>query len=98
MKKIYFNLNNSVLLTPLTGETKVTLHTTGDVLISQQTPSFSLPRKRSIILANTRCATLSRSPKGYNRTVKITLPIDQASEREFIKQIRHLFQAYEIGL
>lgn len=96
MRTIDFSLKNPVRITPLSGTTNVSVRTNGDVIISDSVPS-SQPRERSITIADTGKGTLSRSPKGLNRTVKITLPLMEASEMEFHRQVDLLFELARIN-
>lgn len=96
MRIIDFNLKKPVHITPLSGTTSVSVRTNGDVMITESLPS-SQPRERSITISDTGRGTLSRSPKGLNRTIKITLPLMEASEREFHHQVNLLFELARIS-
>lgn len=89
-KKINFPLLSSVRLSPISGETDVEITTSGNVLVSDYHPVR--PRgPRSIPIAKTRYGALSSSPKGNYVTLKVILPFDMASEREFHRQVEMLF-------
>ena len=91
-EKIEFPLLSSVRLTPLSGDTTVCLVTTGDVVITDQHPSGATPRPHSIPIARTERGLLSSSPKGFVFTLKVILPVELASEEEFLRQVRLLFE------
>lgn len=96
MRNINFPLNNPVRLTPVSGTTTVSVQTTGDVLVTEATESKT-HHERAIVMADSGKGTLSRSPKGLNRTVKITLPLQEASESEFHRQVDKLFEIVRLG-
>lgn len=89
MKQIEFKLTRPVRLAPISGNTDVTVRTSGDVLISEC--ECTDHRQRSIPITSTKRATLYRSPMGLNHTVKIILPCDMATEHEFQRQLTMLF-------
>lgn len=90
MKKIEFTLTRPVRLTPLSGQTQVELTTTGDVLVSDYVPERPYC-KRCIPVAFTERGQITSSPKGCYLTMKVILPTDMASEREFHRQVELLF-------
>ncbi|MCQ2238234.1 MAG: hypothetical protein MJZ73_03265 [Bacteroidaceae bacterium] len=96
MRIIDFSLKNPVRITPLSGQTRVSVSTSGEVDITDAVPG-STSRERSITLADTGKGILSRSPKGLNRTIKITLPLVEASEMEFHRQVGMLFELARIN-
>lgn len=90
MKTITFNLTKSVRLTPVTGETHVSVVTSGDFIRTDAETSKS-PRIREVILSETDNGKLTRTPKGLKRSVHITLPVMEASKEEFHRQVDELF-------
>lgn len=96
MKTYNFCLLNAVRITPLSGQTILTVRSNGDFKIADSVPSTA-PSERSVTLARTDHGTLSRSPMGMNRTVKITLPARDASENEFHRQLSILFALARLG-
>ena len=92
MKKINFPLRKPVRLTPLKGDTEVYIETSGDVIVSDYVPAARKKEPR-IRVASTERAELSSSPKGYLFTLKIILPAEIATEREFHKQVNLLFDS-----
>lgn len=91
MKTFDFPLQKPVRLTPLTGATDVSVRTTGDFLVTESSTSET-PRERAVTLADTGKGVLTRSPKGLNCTVKITLPTHEASELAYISEVHELFR------
>lgn len=89
MKQIEFVLERPVRLVPMRGESDVIIRTTGDVLVHDCSPSEH--RLKSITLTETQRASLKRSPMGLYQTVKIRLPLNEASEHEFHRQLTMLF-------
>lgn len=90
MKKISFQLTKPVRITPLKGDSKVDVVTSGDVVVSEYNAN---PRKREprIEVVSTERGSITCSPKGYLMTLKIILPAEMASEREYHKQVNMLF-------
>lgn len=96
MRTVEFTLQSPVRITPLSGQTHVSIQTNGEVIVSDITPS-SQPRPRSVTLADTGNGTLSRSPRGLNRTIKITLPLAEATEFDFHREVGLLFELARIN-
>lgn len=95
MKELKIRLDHSVRITPIEGETHVSVSSNGDFLLTEYSNHANRPfQHRSVCLASTGCATLTRSAKGLVRTVKIILPQADASEQEFTEQLKQLFQVY----
>lgn len=91
MRKISFPLLHSVRLTPLTGAAEVDIQTTGDVLITEY-KRLPHPRRAPYVhIADTKRASLVSSPKGRYLTMKIILPVEIASEREFHRQVSLIY-------
>lgn len=94
IKRMDFRLDRAVRLMPVCGAADVSICSSGDFLLS--VPSVAAePRERAITLADSGKGVLSRSPKGFNSTVKITLPTVMASREEFHHQVDILFDIAE---
>jgi len=85
-------LDHPIRIIPIEGETSVSIVTTGEYIIAKSS-TCDQPRVRSITLADTGKAVLTKSPQGANRTVKIILASEEASEEEFVRQVKLLFDA-----
>lgn len=90
MKKIAFELTKPVRITPLKGDTEVEIITSGDVLVSAHN-SNTRKREPRIEVVSTERGNITCSPKGYLMTLKIILPTEMASEREYHRQVNMLF-------
>lgn len=90
MKKISFPLKTPVRITPLKGDTNVDVVTSGDVLVSECNTN-SRKREPRIEVVSTDRGCITCSPKGYLMTLKVILPTEMASEREYHKQVNMLF-------
>lgn len=90
MKVTNYNLDHSVRIVPINGETNLSIVTTGDYYIVKS--STGERRIRAITLADTGKAKLTKSPMGMNRTLSITLASEEASEEEFMRQAREVFR------
>lgn len=95
MKRIEFPLTRSVRLTPLSGQTQVALTTTGDVLVSNYLPVRPYCQ-RSVPVVATERGQITSSPKGCYLTMKVILPAEIASEREFHRQVELLFDEMKL--
>lgn len=90
MKKITFPLKRPVRITPLKGDTEVNVVTSGDVIVSE-CKADSCKREPPIKVVSTDRGCITCSPKGYMMTLKVILPTEMASEREYLKQVNMLF-------
>lgn len=95
-KDIIFTLERSVRITPVRGNSKVQVSTDGEVQITNVLPR--LPRVRRIVEASTFYGTLTHSPKCLFRTVRITLPFEEASEKNFHTHLTHLFKVSKLNI
>ena len=95
MKKIIFKLNQAKKLVPVSGQSTVSITTSGEVeVINCRTTQHRGPRK--VILTSTQHAELYRSPMGVNRTVKIILPANRTTCSEVIRQVEILFRKHNM--
>lgn len=94
-----FRLMGATLLTPIEGETTVTVETTGSVTVEprQHTGGDAEPRTRYIELARTPNARLMVSGRGQWHKVEIRLRNLRGipSEADFVRELRWLFSEYE---
>jgi len=90
MKTTNLSIQQPVRIIPINGETNISIVSTGDYVIAKSPTGEH--RVRSITLSDTGKATLSRSLMGQSRTVKIILASEEASEEEFVRQVRMLFR------
>lgn len=90
MKAINFKLRNAVRLTPVSGETRVTVESNGQFEIKDLIPKLHEPKYR--LLAGTLHGRYYRSRGGHSRIIKITLPAEKASKEKFVEEMFTLFE------
>lgn len=90
-------MEQPIKLVPVCGDTEVEIETSGEYeVIDCKATVHRGPRQ--IVLAATEFATLSRSPMGMNRTVRVTLPTEMATMDNFIQQVESVFEVHNLSI
>lgn len=92
MNTTKFRLVNAIRLAPVSGQTDVTVTSTGCFSISNYKPRYY--NERFVKLAETQRGKMKQSPCGLNRTIQITLPTGMATRREFHRHLDLLYLEY----
>lgn len=100
MKIRNIKVTEPVQLVPLTGETSMSIASTGKYMLNKQKPrkkqKKSESAKRVLAKSDNKEGRLIRSPKGIRQTVVMNLPSGRACRAEYSALLDNIFDNLEL--